>query len=402
MGSAVLDKLTNDRDGLIERVDGITKADDFDPDSAEYVASRAEIDKLNTQIAGHVEWQKTRQAAADIDQTILRLDRKRDPAGDGVKRQDQPQGMGDVFIRSAAWENYKDAPRGTSSQVKVPSDLLQRAPLLTTSGTGQPWVTPTRIQIARPERQTPLLDLVQRIPVASNSVDWITYPAAAPLAAIVAEGTAKPEAAITATQVTVTLDTIAHWAQASRQLLEDSGAARALIEGELSRGVLDKIEAEIAAAITAATLPAVTDADLMAAIRIAVGRVQSAGFQPNAVVLNPADYAALDIDVYVNTLRGPSSNGSFWGLRPVAVGAQAAGTAVVGDFTAAVNYLERTDVSVYVTDSHASTFISNVFTFLAEARGKGVVTRAEALCEATGTATTGTATASAQSQPKQK
>jgi len=379
MSTAVLEKLTGSRDALIDRADELTRSDDFDPDNAEYVASRAEIEKLNTQIAGHVEWQKTRQAAADIDQTILRLDRKRDPAGDGPKRNEQPQGMGDVFIRSQAWESYRQAPRGTSSQVSIPSELLQRAPLTTTSGTGSPWKSPSRISIAVPSRQTPLLDLVQRIPVASNSVDWITYPAAAPLAAVVAELGAKPEATITASIVTVTLDTIAHYAQASRQLLEDSGAARAFIEGELSRGVLDKIEAEIASAIAAATLPAATGADLMAAIRVGMGTVQSAGFQPNAVILNPADYAALDIDVFGKTLLGPAVSGSFWGLRPVAVGAQPAGTAVVGDFTAAINYLERSDVSVYVTDSHASTFTSNVFTFLAEARGKGVVTRAEGL-----------------------
>ena len=386
MSSAVLDKLTTDRDALIERADEITRAEDFDPDNAEYVASRAQIDKLNTQIAGHVEWQKTRQNAAEIDQTILRLDRKQDPAGDGSKRAEQPQGMGDMFIRSAAWESYRNAPRGTSSQVQIPSELLQRAVLTTTSGTGSPWKSPSRVNIALPARQTPLLDLVQRIPVASNSVDWITYPAAAPLATVVAEGGPKLEATITATLVTVTLDTIAHYAQASRQLLEDSAAARAFIEGELSRGVLDKIESEIAAALLAATLPTATDAtSLINAVRKGVGTVQAAGFQPNAVILNPADYAALDIDVFGKTLLGPSISGSFWGLRPVAVGAQPAGTATVGDFTAGVNYLERTNVSVYVTDSHASTFTSNVFTFLAEARGKGVVTRAEALVECTKT-----------------
>ena len=382
MSTAVRDKLTNDRDALIERGDEFTAADNFDPQDVEYVAIRAEIDNLNTKIKAHDEWARTRQAASDLDRSLAQLDRKRDPAGDGTSRADEPQTMGDLFIRSQAWENYRQAPRGTSSQVSIPSGLLQRAPLTTTAGTGSPWKTPSRISIAAPARQTPLLDLVQRVPVASNSVDWITYPAAAPLAAIVAESGPKPEATITATLVTVTLDTIAHYAQASRQLLEDSGAARAFIEGELSRGVLDKIEAEIAAAITAATLPTATDAtSLMNAIRKGVGVVQAAGFQPNAVVLNPADYAALDIDVFGNTLLGPMVSGSFWGLRPVAVGAQAAGTAVVGDYTAAINYLERTDVSVYVTDSHASTFTSNVFTFLAEARGKGVVTRAEALVE---------------------
>ena len=305
------------------------------------------------------------------------------PAARVEKRDDAPSGIGELFTRSEAFSRYQQAPMGTSAKVTVPVGMLTRAPQTTTSGTGQPWVSESRISIKTPMRQTPLLDLVQRVSVGSNSVEWITYPAAAPVAAVVAEGTPKPEATINASIATVTLDTIAHWAQATRQLLEDSGAARDFIEAELSRGVSDKIEAEIAAAITAATLPATAGADLMASIRLGVGVVQNAGFQPNAVVLNPADYAALDIDVFGKTLLGPAISGSFWGLRPVAVGAQPAGTALVGDFTAGVTYLERNSVSLYVTDSHASTFTSNIFTFLAEARGKGVVTRAEALVECT-------------------
>lgn len=318
-------------------------------------------------------------AMDDTGQSLTSVQRREERPAD-----DRPTGLGDMFTRSQEWGRYQQAPTGTSGRVAIPIHMFERAPLLTTSGTGTPWTSPDRIEIARPARATPLLDLVQRVPVSSNSVDWVTYPAAAPLAAIVPENTAKPEATITAAVATVTLDTIAHWAQATRQLLEDSSAARAFIDGELSRGVLDKIESEIAAAMVAATLPTATDAvSLMNAIRKGVGTVQAAGFQPNAVVLNPADYAALDIDVFSKTLLGPAINGSYWGLRPVAAGAQPAGTATVGDFTAGVYYLERTAVSMYVTDSHASTFISNVFTFLAEARGKAVVTRPEALVECT-------------------
>jgi len=380
MGNTLKERLAGDLDKIQSQARAIAEKDD-----------PSDADKKNL-----ADLLKDGQAIEARAQSLMAVDQM-----DGVRHgltsvqsreqrpdEDRPTGLGDMFIRSEEWGRYQQAPTGTSGRVAIPVGLFERAPLTTLSGTGTPWKTPDRIDIARPSRQTPLLDLVQRVPVSSNSVDWVTYPAAAPLAAIVPENTAKPEATIAASVGTVTLDTIAHWAQATRQLLEDSAAARAFIDGELSRGVLDKIEAEIAAAMVAATLPAVTAPSLMAAIREGVGTVQAAGFQPNAVVLNPADYAALDIDVYGSTLLGPSLSTSYWGLRPVAVGAQPAGTATVGDFTAGVYYLERTSVSVYVTDSHASTFISNVFTFLAEARGKGVVTRPEALVECTVGATT--------------
>jgi hypothetical protein len=42
----------------------------------------------------------------------------------------------------------------------------------------------------------------------------------------------------------------------------------------------------------------------------------------------------------------------------------------------------RSAVALYITDSHADTFLSNVFTLLAERRSKTVLVRPLALCEA--------------------
>jgi hypothetical protein len=72
----------------------------------------------------------------------------------------------------------------------------------------------------------------------------------------------------------------------------------------------------------------------------------------------------------------------FWGLTPIPHIAQTAGTATVGDFTVGVERYVRSGVNLYITDSHASTFIANVFTLLAESRELTVVTRPAALCEA--------------------
>lgn len=382
MSTAVLDKLIEERDAELERMDALAGADDFNPEDIEFVQGRSAVEALNAKIKARGEFMALRNAANELTAMTAKAGR-RDTADQARNRDRTPETLGEILTRSDAYETYVRTKMGTSGRVDVPMDVLTRAPLTTTSGGGSPWQSPSRIGIAAPARQTPLLDAVGRVRVNSNSVEWITYPAAAPPAAIVAEGAQKPEAALTASIVTVTLDTIAHYAEATRQLLEDSTAARDFIDAELSRGVLDKIEAEIAATINAATLPAATGDDLMSAIRVGVGAVQSAGFGPDVVVLNPADYAALDIQVFGSTLLGPSITGRFWGLTPVPAGAVPAGTAYVGDMGVAVNYLERTSVTTYVTDSHAGNFTKNVFTFLAEARGKAVVTRAEALAKCT-------------------
>ena len=78
--------------------------------------------------------------------------------------------------------------------------------------------------------------------VTGNSVEWVFFPAAAPLGTVTAEGVAKTEAAITPSLKTVTLDTIASWAQYSRQFGEDAPGLVDFLNASLARGITDKME----------------------------------------------------------------------------------------------------------------------------------------------------------------
>jgi HK97 family phage major capsid protein len=304
--------------------------------------------------------------------------------------------VGELWTQSAEWADYAQRPRGNSGMLQVPIDSMEtRANILTTTYAGV--IPKDRIAPSMaPTAQTPLSSLVNTINVAGNSVEWVFYPAAAPLGVITAEGAPKTEAAVTLTVVTVTLDTIASWAKYSRQFAADGPGLVDFITGALSRGINDKKEALIAAELTGnANIPvtANTSGTLIGGIRKAIGTVQAAGFVPQAAVLNPADYAALDVGVMAVTFNGPQSNSSYWGIQVVAVGAVASGTAFVGDFNTGMAWLQRQDVTVYTTDSDisgagataASDFRSNILTTLAEARGKAIVQRPEALTKVSGT-----------------
>ena len=193
------------------------------------------------------------------------------------------------------------------------------------------------------------------------------------------------------------LDTLAHWIQITRQALEDATYIRSVIEGKLRRGVTLAIVDQIQAAITAATLPVATvpvGGNLIDAIRVGVGTVQSNGYNPNAVLLNPADWAALDIAVMGGTLNGPTVGTNFWGLTPIASTLQAAGTATVGDFKSGVVWFDRNVSSVFISDSHADLFIKNTLVILAETRGKAAVPEPNAMCECSVSATARAASAS--------
>lgn len=386
MATNLLDKYRTDRRELESQIEALMNADDFDPAAKDFVEARGSAEALDSKIKSIVEWQARQAAANEIDSLAITTQ-----ADKAKKSDDNPVlSIGEAWTRSKAYDDFKMLPRGTSGRVSMPFDAVEkRAPILTSTFAGL--IQPDRIAPSTaPAAQTPLLDLISTIRVTSGAVEWVHYPAAAPLGTVTAEGAGKTEAAIAPILKTVTLDTIASWAQYSRQFGEDAPGLVAFLNAALARGILDKREALAAATLIAdANIPVVTNTGgtLMEGIRVAIAQVQTAGYSPQAVVINPADYAALDIDVFTSTMRGPSVNPSFWGVTPVPVGAVASGTAFVGDFTSGMVELVRSEVQVFTTDSHASTFISNVLTTLVEARAKTIVQRPEALAKVTGTVT---------------
>ena len=129
-----------------------------------------------------------------------------------------------------------------------------------------------------------------------------------------------------------TLEMIATYTQLDPAADRGLPAVRSLIDSELRREIAREEEEHAAAALVAATLPTASGDDLLSAIRVGIGTVQAAGYSPNAVLLNPADYADLDIAVMGATLLGPAIRQNFWGLTPIPANSQPAGTATVGDF----------------------------------------------------------------------
>ena len=190
------------------------------------------------------------------------------------------------------------------------------------------------------------------------------------------EGEIKPEATITPTPHTESLVTYAHWKGITRQALEDLPRIRSIVETQLRGGLLRKIEADTATALTTETgFVEVTNPDLLAGVRTAIGTVQAAGYaRPTTVVLNPEDWAAIDLAVMGTANLTPQTQTSVFGLRIVAAAAVPAGTAYVGDLTQGVTLFDRGVTNVFVSDSHADYFIRNTLLVLAETRCLPAVT----------------------------
>lgn len=380
----VLSTLREKRATLESEIDALISAEDFDPTDETFTRAKADAEGLDAKIRALVENEARRNAANEIDAISVRAKKTAEQ-----KRtvESEHLSIGEAYVRSRAYTDYLQSPRGTSGRVEVPADEMFRAPITTATIN---LTEKIRIADARQaEPLLPLLDVIPRIPVSGNTVDWVVYPPA-PVAGVVAEGAAKPEATLTPSLSTVSLEIVAHYVQYTRNVLEDDTALMAYLNSGLRQGVLKKIAAQAAAVLNAQSgLLSSTYAagKMLGGIRKGIGVVQGAGYIPDVVVLNPADYADLDIALLgqsvVNTGTGPQIGGTYWGVRPIPASAVPVGTCYVGDFSTAMALLMRSEVAVYTTDSHASTFTSNVLTTLAETRAKAIVHQPNALAKIT-------------------
>jgi Phage capsid family len=167
-------------------------------------------------------------------------------------------------------------------------------------------------------------------------------------------------------------------------LLQDAPAARSLIDGQLRLGLQHKVEDLAATALQAGTYTKVTGASkqsLLEVARLGIAQVQTNGFRPNALVCSPEDAANFDLYLLSKTLNGAAMGAPVWGLNIVPV--PGVTKPYLGDFRIGLQMIERTGTDIYVTDSHADTFIKNVFTILAETRVKPVVVQPAAIVELT-------------------
>jgi hypothetical protein len=381
MTASVLENICTERDQARDAAVAMAESPEFNPEDPTFLDLQAraqDLDKRALTLNGLLE----QRAAADaLDGKMAKATQQR------ARVTEQPQtrqSLGDIFTRSEEFSGYRF--KGSSGVLTIDDyDVQTRAlptgmsDLIAAGLTG----TKTVIDTTAPVPPTPLIDNCTNITVSGNAIEYVSWALKAGSAATVAEKAAKPSVEFGPTVTPATLEMIAAYTQLTRQMIEDFSAVRSQIDGELRREIAREEEEHAAAALAAATLPTATGDDLVSAVRIGIATVQSAGYSPNAALMNPVDYAEMDIAVMGATLLGPTVRSTFWGVTPIPSTVQPAGTVTVGDFRAGVHHYNRSAINLFVTDSHADTFLTNVFTILAERRSKTVVVRPAALVEVT-------------------
>ncbi|WCK77570.1 phage major capsid protein [Agrobacterium fabrum] len=344
--------------------------------------------------------EKTDKALSELGDVTTRLsDMEKRAARERVGGDPDEKSLGDIVIEAAGAQSFDSSYRG---MIKVKADRAAITSANTTVGAGRSQGT-SLVPGARvpgifglPERQLTIRDLVMPGQTASSSIEYVKETGFTNNAAPVAETTAKPYSDLTFDMTSSPVRVLAHLFKASRQILDDAPALRSYIDGRARYGLRFVEENQLLngsgtgqnlhGLVPQATAfnPAFAAADETAIdrLRLAVLQVVLAEYPATAFVLNPIDWAKIELtkDAGGNYIIGNpqgSLTPTLWNLPVVSTQAMAAGEFLTGAFSFAAQIFDRMDIEVLLSSENVDDFEKNLFTIRAEERLAFAVYRPE-------------------------
>lgn len=346
--------------------------------------------------------EKTDKALSELGDVTTRLgEMEKRAARENEIGENEQKSLGDLVIDSAGFKAgmLTGASRGS---IRVKADRAAITSANTTVGAGRSQGT-SLVPGARvpgifglPERQLTIRDLVLPGQTASSSIEYVKETGYTNNAAPVAETTAKPYSDLTFDMTSAPVRTIAHLFKASRQILDDAPALRSYIDGRARYGLRFAEENQllngsgtgqnIHGLVPQATAfnPAFAAADETGIdrLRLAVLQVVLAEYPATAFVLNPIDWAKIELtkDAGGNYIIGNpqgSLTPTLWNLPVVSTQAMAAGEFLTGAFSFAAQIFDRMEIEVLLSSENVDDFEKNMFTIRAEERLAFAVYRPE-------------------------
>jgi HK97 family phage major capsid protein len=291
--------------------------------------------------------------------------------------EEKAKSAGEEFVKSA---EFSQLVKGTSQKVRVElKNTVLGSPTTTTIPSYQAGVVPGAF---RP------LAIRDVLPQYSTGTDLVVLTREASFtnnAAGQTQGAAKAQSAITFDKYNVTVETIAHWLKVSKQLLQDAPAVVSYIENRLRFGVEAKTDDQLLNGNgTSPQLSGLLDTgnytvytptagdNLINAINRAKYQLWATGYIPDAVIVNPADWGAQEIEQatdgqYLYGLPGLMSGMNPFGVRVVISTQMPAGSFLIGKFAEATGVWNR-EGTVIEMGFENDDFTKNLITIRAENR----------------------------------
>lgn len=292
--------------------------------------------------------------------------------------------LGELFVESESLKEYASKPRhkGQSKPLEL-KDITSGA---ASAGDGI-WSFRDPNIVSDPYRPRMVRELIPTVPVNSNLVEWVQTNVRTNSAAMVSEGGTKPKSDLTYDRKETPVRKIAHYFKTSAEVLADF----ARLQGEInSEGfeMLKQVEEDqlmsgdgtginllgLIPQATAFDGSVVVSGDQQVdVIRRAILQVRQSYYGATGIVLNPADWAAIELlkDGELRYLFSNATSGAparLWGLPVSESDAMPSGEFMVGAFRTAATIYDRMQAAVYVSTENEDDFITNMVSILFEER----------------------------------
>ncbi|MEX9612305.1 phage major capsid protein [Providencia manganoxydans] len=302
----------------------------------------------------------------------------------GAAGADDPSAQKDFSERASeelikSWNGSKSSYEVKTFNKSLGSDAASAGALI------QPMQVPGIIMPGL--RRLVVRDLLAQGRISSNSLEYVREKLFTNNAKPVKEKAQKPESDLTFEKQTANVITVAHWIQASRQVMDDAPQLQSYVNNRLLYGLALVEEGQLLNGDgTADNLTGInqvataydielneegdTHADLIAH---AIYQVSESEFSASGIILNPRDWHSIALmkdkeGRYI--FGGPQAFTSnvMWGLPVVPTKAQAQGEFTVGAFDLASQVWDRMDATIEVSREDRDNFVKNMLTILCEER----------------------------------
>jgi len=349
----------------------------------QYHGQLDEKSKVDTEVKSEV-----KQLAEDYSKINAEITALGQKLADGVKSKEESVilSAGDEFVKSEQFKSFLNAnSRNAIIRMEVKNTV--------TSGSTTSFPLQRAGIIPGDFAPVTIRQVLPSIGVSSNMVNSLREASWTNDAAGVAQGAAKPESDITFEQYNVPVETVAHWIKVSNQLLADAPAVAAYINTRLRDGLAQKVDSQLLNGNgTSPQLSGLTDSGnftaytavagdlLVDAINRAKYQLWAIGRAPDTVIVNPADWGAMERTreytatggAYLYGMPGMSASSNPFGVQVVMSNNMAAGKFLIGQLNGSAIVYDRQGSTVemgYINDD----FTKNLVTIRAEERlGLGV------------------------------
>ena len=320
-------------------------------------------------------------------------------SADGAAESDnRVKSIGEKFTESANYKAFSANTRDVRGARHIVSTKTDSPTVSTVSPAISRNTIAAPYQLAgiwgAPEQQLIVENLIPHIPVSSSAVEYLKHTGFTNNAGVVAEGAAKAESTFEFDLATANVVTIAHWTKITEQLAADAPAVTAYINAKMMYGLQLKVDNQIISGTgtstqlggflksgnhtdysSAVTIP--TGANLMDFALLIKTKLDTLGYPPKVLLLNPADWAGLALlkDTQKRyLLGGPAgvTTKSLWGLPVETSASVPSGKYVMADFALGSTIYDRQEVALEI-DREGDDFRKNLLTIRVERRlGLGV------------------------------